>query len=177
MRDTLPRVPAKVTLLKKDLRHSFNAAIRPVKPADLDAIVDIENDGYTGVDRYPRELLEGYLEASRENPDVVMLVAGDSAGYVLGEITGDDRHGEIIDLAVMKQHRGQGLGRDLLERVSENLRDKGAAEILLYVRTDNAAAIHLYETAGFEKTKDMPGYYQDGDGMQMTKRFRPAEPR
>jgi [ribosomal protein S18]-alanine N-acetyltransferase len=162
--------------LKKELRPSFNAAIRPVRSQDLDAIEKIENDGYTGVDRYPRELLEGYLEASRENPDVVMLIAGDSAGYVLGEITGDDRHGEIIDLAVMKQHRGQGLGRDLLERVSESLRDKGAAEILLYVRTDNTAAIHLYETAGFEKTKDMPGYYQDGDGMQMTKRFKPVGP-
>ena len=157
--------------MKKPLRDSFSAAIRPAHPEDLDAIVAIENDGYKGPERYPRELLEGYLEASRENPDVVMLVAGDSAGYALGEVTGADRHGEIIDLAVLSQHRGKGLGRDLLDRIYDSLRDKGAAEVLLFVRADNAAAIHLYESSGFVKTKDMPGYYFDGDGMEMRKRF------
>jgi GNAT superfamily N-acetyltransferase len=46
-------------------------------------------------------------------------------------------------------HRGQGVATALMRTVVEHCRGVGLPEIVLYVRTDNAVAIRLYERFGF----------------------------
>jgi GNAT superfamily N-acetyltransferase len=58
----------------------------------------------------------------------------------------------LCSMAVAERERGKGVGRALVEAVLEEARAKEAADawVLLQVEATNAAALHLYETCGFE---------------------------
>lgn len=58
----------------------------------------------------------------------------------------------IYDIAVDTGHRGQGLGRELLDALHDAARELGATSMTLNVFGNNAAAIRLYETSGYTVT-------------------------
>lgn len=58
--------------------------------------------------------------------------------------------GEIYVLAVHPDFQGMHLGAALTEVGLEHLRGLGLAEIILYVESDNEAAVGLYRSQGFE---------------------------
>jgi ribosomal protein S18 acetylase RimI-like enzyme len=55
----------------------------------------------------------------------------------------------LEELYVVPERRGQGLGRVLLEAAMEHARQRGAAHIELTTSEDDAAALTLYQRAGF----------------------------
>jgi ribosomal protein S18 acetylase RimI-like enzyme len=55
----------------------------------------------------------------------------------------------IHDLAVLPEHRGEGIGRSLLEAVERKARALGCAKVTLEVQEHNVLARRLYEAAGF----------------------------
>jgi ribosomal protein S18 acetylase RimI-like enzyme len=55
----------------------------------------------------------------------------------------------VHDLCVLGAHRGQGLGRGLLESVLEGARAAGCSGVTLEVRGDNEVAQRLYRSLGF----------------------------
>ena len=57
--------------------------------------------------------------------------------------------------------RGQGLGRQLLDFVLNQLTHRGIRHVFLEVRQANAAALGLYQQAGFETLIVRPRYYQN----------------
>jgi mycothiol synthase len=61
----------------------------------------------------------------------------------------DDRLGEVYVVGVDPAAQGQGLGRVLTLAGLHHLRDIGVAEVLLYVESDNAPAVHVYAGLGF----------------------------
>ncbi len=61
----------------------------------------------------------------------------------------DDGVGEIYVLGVDPAEQGTGLGRALTLAGLRYLRDRGVANVMLYVESTNVAAIKLYESAGF----------------------------
>jgi ribosomal protein S18 acetylase RimI-like enzyme len=56
----------------------------------------------------------------------------------------------IYGLAVDPTYQGQGIGRDVLNRVSRRLRQDGAEKVTLEVAVDNERALDLYLSIGFE---------------------------
>lgn len=60
------------------------------------------------------------------------------------------RHGASLGLSVQKRYWGIGLGRVLCEALILEARRIGLTRIELRVRHDNARAISLYETLGFQ---------------------------
>ena len=58
----------------------------------------------------------------------------------------------IYDISLDADHRGQGLGRGLLDALHAAARDLGATSMALNVFGDNTAAIRLYETSGYAVT-------------------------
>ena len=79
---------------------------------------------------------------------------------------GLDHGGDVADImtvAVAPRARGRGLGRQLLEVLEQRALDRGAGHVMLEVRADNAAAIGLYEGAGYAVISTRRRYYQPGD--------------
>ena len=65
------------------------------------------------------------------------------------------RPGSRLHLAriiVSPQHRGEGLGRQLVEHLLRRAFSRKPAKISLNVARDNPVAIRLYESLGFVKT-------------------------
>jgi len=55
----------------------------------------------------------------------------------------------IHDIVVHSDYRNSGLGRGLLETLSEISKERGYCKITLEVREDNHNAKHLYQSVGF----------------------------
>jgi len=159
---------------KGKLKKAFTGAIRKARTADLGDIVSLDKECFRPTETWPRAEWNDCIKLSTQDPDTIVLVAmdgGKMAGCVVGMIV-EDGHGEIASIAVTKDYRGQGLGRVLLESVSESLCKQGADRLVLQVRPDNESAIRMYETSGFVKTALLPHYYEDGDAMEMTRSIK-----
>ncbi len=80
-----------------------------------------------------------------------LLVA--DAGGVLRGFHWTKQHsaelGEVYVVAIDPAAQGQGLGRLLTLAGLRHLHGLGVAEVLLYVESDNSAAVHVYEGLGF----------------------------
>ena len=63
-----------------------------------------------------------------------------------------DVHGALHDILVAEEARGQGIGRQLLDRVQRELRERGASRVVLHTATKNRAAQKLFAAAGFRQT-------------------------
>jgi ribosomal protein S18 acetylase RimI-like enzyme len=99
--------------------------------------------------------------------DTVLLLAttGDAlVGYGLAHVmpaeetwvpdtwvTGS-RIGEIESLAVLPEHRGRGLGTELLGRLERELREQGVADVVIGVLPGNEGAVRMYERRGYRPT-------------------------
>jgi ribosomal protein S18 acetylase RimI-like enzyme len=59
----------------------------------------------------------------------------------------------IHDIAVSPEARGQGVGRKLLSAVSDEAEKLGCCKVTLEVRSDNARAMGLYQSAGFKPSE------------------------
>ena len=59
------------------------------------------------------------------------------------------RHSGTLGMGVIATQRGRGIGRSLLETTLARADEVGITRVELRVRTDNTAAIQLYERCGF----------------------------
>lgn len=81
-------------------------------------------------------------------------------GFLLARDVADET--ELLHLAVLREARRRGVGARLLGAVVGHARTEGKSQVVLEVRADNAAALALYEGAGFHRVATRPFYYQDG---------------
>ena len=72
----------------------------------------------------------------------------------------------IHDLAVLPAHRGQGVGRRLLEAVERKARELGCCKLTLEVAEHNDRARRIYRETGFEQSLPAPG---SGGALFMSK--------
>jgi ribosomal-protein-alanine N-acetyltransferase len=97
---------------------------------------------------------------------------GKIVGYVMcrketnfspfGEYFSLSPRGHVVSLAVRSTHRRMDIGRSLMQTVHEAMKNAGIREAYLEVRTDNAPAIALYKSMGYDIRKTIRGYYMDG---------------
>jgi ribosomal-protein-alanine N-acetyltransferase len=133
------------------------AVLRPAEPADLPALVEIEQVAFAGEswsDVIVRQELAGpgrhYVVAERD---------GAVVGYA-GAFLGDDA--DILTVGVLPAHRRSGIGRILILDLIEAARQARVRAILLEVREDNQPAIGLYASLGFESIAVRRHYYGPG---------------
>ncbi len=67
--------------------------------------------------------------------------------------------GEVLNLAVLPEHRRKGIGRALLEALRDEACCRGCARLFLEVASRNEAALALYAAAGFEKAGIRKNFY------------------
>jgi ribosomal protein S18 acetylase RimI-like enzyme len=77
----------------------------------------------------------------------------------------------ILILALEKEFQGQGLGKELMRRLTEASKVYGIRKITLEVRKDSDA-INFYRKLNFSGVDVLPCYYQDGcDGIVMERQL------
>jgi ribosomal protein S18 acetylase RimI-like enzyme len=87
-----------------------------------------------------------------ENADVLIVTKQTvPAGRLIVERGA--RHWQLIDIGLMPDHRGHGLGTDLLRAVQAACAEAGAETLGLHVETGNRAR-GLYARLGFAETGD-----------------------
>jgi ribosomal protein S18 acetylase RimI-like enzyme len=127
---------------------------------DADAIVAVLDsyavDPIGGGEALSKEVRERVVPALRDHPTSLVLLAllDDAPVGVAVCFFGLSTFRaspllNIHDLAVLPQHRGQGVGRALLQAAEEHARGKGCCRLTLEVRDDNAAR-GLYRRFGFD---------------------------
>ena len=90
----------------------------------------------------------------------VVAVAGDTiVGYVGSQsVMGE---ADMMNLAVVPEHRRQGIGRRLVEELVSRLTANQVKSLTLEVRASNDPAIALYHEMGFQAVGRRPGYYRN----------------
>lgn len=76
---------------------------------------------------------------------------------------------ELINLAVLSAHRGQGIAQLLLDKLFCIAREKGAVSMFLEVAASNLAAQNLYRKNGFETVGRRVGFYGGEDALLLRK--------
>ena len=130
--------------------------VAPAMSADLDAIDDIERLSFPAP--WPRETFAAELAREWARIDVARdagrLVAFCNYWLVVNEL-------HVLAIATHPDVRGRGVARELLRRVLATGVRAGCTLATLEVRRSNAAAIALYERAGFKTVHVRARYYQD----------------
>ncbi len=132
--------------------------IRKLEMRDLPAIDEIERSSYATP--WSRAMFAAELAKSSS----VCLGAFDMeseslVGYLIISRYVDAWH--VMNIAVRREHRGQGVATSLLERLFELTATGGRRGYTLEVRVSNTNAIRLYERLGFRARGVRRGYYTD----------------
>jgi len=128
--------------------------IRPMVPADLPRVMEIENACFSTPWKEPTFL--GLLR--RTDSDLFAAeLDGRLVGYAACWTVIDQS--ELGNVAVAGEARGRGIGGALVEAVIERVRARGAEECFLEVRESNRGAQQLYRDRGFVVVGRRRSYY------------------
>jgi ribosomal-protein-alanine N-acetyltransferase len=135
-------------------------ALRAMHWSDLPAVHAMEVECF----RHDPWTVEAFWSELAQVPDTrwyaVMCVGQEIVGYAGVMVVGADA--DVQTIAVAPKVQGQGLGAALLQALHDHARQRGASRIFLEVRDDNASALALYDTHGYERTGVRTNYYGPG---------------
>ncbi|MBC2778837.1 ribosomal protein S18-alanine N-acetyltransferase [Parasphingopyxis marina] len=136
--------------------------VADVESDDLDAIMTVMSDAFDPEfgEGWSRAQCNGML-GNRSCWIDVMRVEGEPAGFTLSRMIVDEA--ELLLIAVRSEYRGQGIGRELLQRTCIAAASRGARRLHLEVRDGNDAAL-LYRSMGFEQIGLRKNYYRGRGG-------------
>jgi len=138
--------------------------IRNTTPDDAKALIDylkivldetdnltMDSSEFSITEEDERKMIQSWID--NRNTNHLLCLVDDEIVGVCG-IHGNDKkpriaHRSSLGITVKKSHWGQGIGRALVEAQIEYAMKNGITKIDLEVRTDNPAAISLYESLGF----------------------------
>lgn len=138
--------------------------LRELKKVDAAACAEIEADLFAGETPWSRDV----FLVQFSHPHTFYVGAFDDSGEE-DELVGyaglaklgprNDPEFEVHTIAVARAHQGKGIGRVLMDQLV-HAADMHDGQMFLEVRTDNTAAIRLYESYGFTEIGLRKGYYQ-----------------
>ena len=136
----------------------MSVTVRPLSWRDLDVILPLERELF-GHEAWDARSWWEELAARPRREYVAAQDGGNLVGYA-----GIDDQGDVADvmtIAVVPSARRRGIGRVLLDALLARARARGAHDVILEVRADNAAALALYADAGFTTVRTRRGYYRN----------------
>lgn len=122
--------------------------MRAAVPDDRDAVIGLwESAGLTRPWNDPR----ADFDLALKTPTSAILLASSGKHLVGSVMVGFDGHrGWVYYLATAPNHRGQGIGRQLMVAAEDWLKALGSPKIQLMVRGDNHTARGFYDAIGYE---------------------------
>jgi ribosomal-protein-alanine N-acetyltransferase len=132
--------------------------MRTMTERDIPEIMEIEKRSF--ISPWTRGMFTQTLE-SPVAYNFVMIGKQKILGYVIFYQAGLEMH--IMNIAVHPDHRRQGIGSDMMQRILETSRTNSVGECFLEVRETNFPAQGLYEKLGFRSIGRRKGYYSETD--------------
>jgi ribosomal protein S18 acetylase RimI-like enzyme len=156
----------------KSATPSTGVSVRRSRPADLEALWDIENQVFD-MNRMSRRSLRRLLAA----PSAAVLVAecgGDVAGAAVVLFRVNSPIARLYSLAVVPCQTGRGIGTALITAVEKAARSRKCRFVRLEVHEKNHGAIVCYRKAGYEQFDRHHEYYEDkGHALRFEKPLAP----
>ena len=129
--------------------------IRVMKKEDYDSVYDLWlscvgmglnnlDDSKDGIDKFLRRNPNTCFVAEVENEIIGVIIAGN-----------DGRRGYIYHTAVSTTFRKQGIGRILVEKAVESLKEEGINKVALVVFNRNEKGNEFWEKLGFSAREDL----------------------
>lgn len=134
--------------------------MRPMREADLDAVMEVERRAYPFP--WTAGIFRDCLRA--DYPAWVLHEDGRIVGYGVISVAAEEAH--VLNVCVDPRLQGRGLGRHLLRALLRLARGHGARRMFLEVRPSNPGAIALYHDEGFNEIGRRPRYYPARDGRE-----------
>lgn len=141
----------------------MSVLIEPLVPADVARCAELERLLFAGDDPWHSDAFRQALLAGHHY--LAARKSGSLVGYA--GLARSGSQAEVHTLAVDPTHQGKGIGRALLRALLEQA---AGATVFLEVRTDNAPALALYRSEGFEVIGTRPGYYRPSGADAFTMR-------
>ncbi|CAK0749639.1 hypothetical protein CCP3SC1AL1_160028 [Gammaproteobacteria bacterium] len=133
--------------------------MRATKESDLDALLRLES--LFSSDRLNKRSLLHLLRRGQADLWVAETV-GEVIGHGVVFYHCKRTSARLYSLIVLPEMQGQGIGHLLLAFSEDYAREKGKKGMVLEVWEDNVPAIRLYKRAGYQISKRLPEYYEDG---------------
>jgi L-amino acid N-acyltransferase YncA len=137
----------------------MTVVVRMAAAADAEPICAIHNQGIADrlatLDVTPRTAdgVRDWLERrERRHPVVVAAIGGDVIGWgSLNPFNPRPAYDHVVDFSIYVERtwRGQGVGRQLLDRLIQLAQDGGFHKMVLAALAHNKAGLALYARAGF----------------------------
>jgi ribosomal protein S18 acetylase RimI-like enzyme len=146
----------------------MSARLRPMREDEFAAFLETSRAGY----------VQDLIENGRMSPDVArrkgeadfaqlfpdgfcsgveLRVVEDGSGNAVGRVvwSGREQHGSayafLYDIEIDEEHRGRGLGREAMQLLEAEVRERGFERLQLNVFGGNARARTLYRSLGFQE--------------------------
>lgn len=112
-----------------------------------------------------------YLLTDYNSVSLAARVNNELAGFIIGQIEVEQSvtAGHIITLDIAPNYHRKGVAQKLLQEIEAIFKEKGIKECRLEVREDNAAALNLYQKAGYQKISKLDNYYPNAHGLYLKK--------
>ena len=156
-----------------------NYTLRRFKPSDVERVMHINRvclpENYTTFffmnlyQRFP----ETFIVAEENGKVVGYIMCRIETGIPSFKLLGITRKGHVISIAVLPEHRREGIGYELVQEAMRAMVNYKAKECYLEVRASNVAAVSLYRKMGFEIARTAKGYYADGEAACVMARKLP----
>ena len=143
-------------LAASELYEPTDLNVREMKQDDLRDILAIENKSFKSpwTKRLFEETLFSPIAAN------FVITAGDEiVGYLCLYTVEDEAH--ILNIAISPAHRQKGHASVLMDKVIEQMGEKGITQYYLEVREGNNEALGLYRKFGFTAIGKRKKYYTD----------------
>jgi [ribosomal protein S18]-alanine N-acetyltransferase len=126
------------------------AAIRPARPADADAVLEVNALSFGPFWQYDNAVVLSWMLTSDRS--VLALVDGTVAGFAITATGLAGNYAHLIRVATAPNYRGLGIGRQLVVDSIRFARELGSPGLALNTQASNRVSRSLYESLGFRQT-------------------------
>lgn len=128
--------------------HGQQFALLPLAPAQLEALVRMQFNAQR----------TGYLQQFPASEDAIILTGGERAGRVWLD-NSSPAYVHVLDVAILPEQQGAGLGSSVLRLVMEQAGRAGKA-VTLHVARMNVRALEFYRRLRFEVSSEDEVYLE-----------------
>ncbi|HEY4312398.1 MAG TPA: ribosomal protein S18-alanine N-acetyltransferase [Pirellulales bacterium] len=158
--------------MRSDQRQELRAHIRWMIRRDMAEVLATEAESF----EFPWSE-DDFLRQLRQRNCIGMVADCDDqvVGFMIYELHKTRLH--VLNFAVAREYRRQGIGRQMIMKLTGKLSQQRRSRLLLEVRETNLDAQLFFRSLGFRAVSVLRGFYEDTpeDAYVMQYRYRMAE--